>query len=105
MLCLHLQGIIVVYDITSTQSFTQLIKWIGYVQSVSFVRLLCVFFPLFLSHSSFKFMFSLQHATADVSLMLLGSKSDLDSRREVTHEDAEKVNCWYLEEMCLFVLF
>ncbi len=39
------------------------------------------------------FSYSLQHATADVSLMLLGSKSDLDSRREVTHEDAEKVNC------------
>ena len=35
--------------------------------------------------------YCLQHATADVSLMLLGSKSDLDSRREVTREDAEKV--------------
>ena len=33
----------------------------------------------------------LQHATADVSLMLLGSKSDLEGRREVTHDDAEKV--------------
>ena len=102
MLCLHLQGIIIVYDITSTQSFTQLIKWIGYVQSVSSVNL-CVF--LFVLESS-KLISCLQHATADVSLMLLGSKSDLDSRREVTREDAEKVKPhWYFGGTCLiFVL-
>ena len=35
---------------------------------------------------------TLQHATADVSLMLLGSKSDLEGRREVTRDDAEKVH-------------
>lgn len=55
---------------------------------------------------SSKLISCLQHATADVSLMLLGSKSDLDSRREVTREDAEKVKPhWYFEGTCLiFVL-
>ena len=38
---LHVQGIIIVYDITSTQSFNQLIKWIGYIHSVS-TLCLCV---------------------------------------------------------------
>jgi small GTP-binding protein len=57
-------GIIVVYDISMLQSFNQLIKWINYVQI---------------------------HGTADVCLMLLGSKSDLDSRREVTTEEGRKV--------------
>ncbi len=33
----------------------------------------------------------LQHATADVSLMLVASKSDLEGKREVTREDGMKV--------------
>ena len=32
-----------------------------------------------------------QHATADVSLMLVASKSDLEGKREVTREDGVKV--------------
>ena len=32
-----------------------------------------------------------QHATADVSLMLLGSKLDLEDRREVSREEGQKV--------------
>ena len=32
-----------------------------------------------------------QHGTADVSLMLLGSKLDLEGRREITLEEGKKV--------------
>lgn len=56
-------GIILVYDMTSLDTFNQLAKWIGYVQN---------------------------HATADVSLMLVASKSDLEGKREVTREDGMK---------------
>ena len=49
--------------------------------------------PLVSVLDSFKHtLHTLQHATADVSLMLLGSKSDLEGRREVTRDDAEKVH-------------
>ena len=34
----------------------------------------------------------IQHATADVSLMLVASKCDLEGKREVTREDGIKVN-------------
>ena len=80
-----MQGIIIVYDITSTQSFSQLIKWIGYIHSVSTLSLCSWVIQVCL------ISYTLQHAAADVSLMLLGSKSDLESRREVTRDDAEKV--------------
>lgn len=33
-----------------------------------------------------------QHATADVSLMLLASKTDLDSKKEVPADDGQKVS-------------
>lgn len=36
-------------------------------------------------------LFVTQHATADVSLMLLASKVDLDSKREVPTDDGLKV--------------
>ena len=52
------------YDLTSLDTFNQLAKWIGYVQT---------------------------HATADVSLMLVASKSDLEGKREVTRDDGTKV--------------
>ena len=60
----HCQGIVVVYDTTSMRSFMQLSKWMNYVEV---------------------------HATADVSIMILGSKSDLDSMREVSKEEGKKV--------------
>lgn len=69
---------------TSLDTFNQLAKWIGYVQTVwnkimfSYARLCYV-------------INNIQHATADVSLMLVASKSDLEGKREVTREDGMKV--------------
>lgn len=37
--------------------------------------------------------FLLQHATADVSVMLLGAKQDLESKREIDVEDGKRV--WF----------
>lgn len=34
-----------------------------------------------------------QHATADVNVMLLGAKQDLESKREIEFEDGKKV--WF----------
>jgi small GTP-binding protein len=56
-------GIVVVYDITCARSFKMLSKWMNYVET---------------------------HATADVSMMILGSKTDLDDLREVQYEDGQK---------------
>ena len=56
-------GIIVVYDITALQSFEQLKKWMNYIHA---------------------------HATADVNVMLLGAKQDLESKREIEFEDGKK---------------
>lgn len=56
-------GIIVVYDITSMRSFQLLSKWMGYIET---------------------------HATADVSIMLVGCKRDLDDYREVQTEEGRK---------------
>lgn len=46
------------------RSFQMLAKWMGYIET---------------------------HATADVRMMILGSKSDLDSFREVQIEEGRKV--------------
>ena len=54
----------IVYDITSMRSFEMLSKWMGYVET---------------------------HATADVSMMILGSKCDLDYLREVEPEEGKRV--------------
>ena len=72
----------VVYDITSRRSFTQLSKWMSYIET---------------------------HATADVSIMLLGCKNDLEEYREVEYEDAKKVksdadNSVHLKHILLFLL-
>ncbi|XP_011402696.1 PREDICTED: ras-related protein Rab-13-like [Amphimedon queenslandica] len=56
-------GIVIVYDITSMRSFEMLSKWMGYVET---------------------------HATADVSMMILGSKCDLDYLREVQPEEGQR---------------
>ena len=61
---LILQGIVVTYDITSIRSFQKLVRWFNYIES---------------------------HATADVPIMLLGTKADLENRREVLVEDGTKV--------------
>ena len=106
-----LQGIIIVYDITSVNSFSHLTKWMGYVQTViqynimqldsivdtyitlrrySTIQCHCIQCIVYL----FMYLYpptSGQHATADVSLMLLGSKLDLEDRREVSREEGQKV--------------
>ena len=41
--------------------------------------------PVFILYST------IQHASADVSLMLVASKSDLEDKREVTRDDGLKV--------------
>ena len=57
-------GIIIVYDITVLRSFTHLTKWMGYVET---------------------------HANADnITLMLLGSKLDLEHKREVATDEGQK---------------
>ena len=81
---MYLQGIVLVYDMTSLDTFNQLAKWIGYVQTVcnrlgSLIVRVIMKLPL-------------QHATADVNLMLVASKSDLEAKREVTREDGTKVH-------------
>lgn len=69
---------------TSLDTFNQLAKWIGYVQTVGVTcGFLCFICEV------------LQHATADVSLMLVASKSDLEVKREVTQEDGMKVSKSY----------
>lgn len=84
---------------TSLDTFNQLAKWIGYVQTVRLFlieaecnNVLCERLSACHSYSYF------QHATADVSLMLVASKSDLERKREVTREDGTKVTlilfCW-----------
>lgn len=47
------------------RSFEMLSKWMGYVET---------------------------HATADVSMMILGSKCDLDYMREVQYEEGQRVS-------------
>jgi len=37
-------------------------------------------------------LFFSKHATADVSLMLMASKLDIEAKREVPTEDGQKVN-------------
>lgn len=52
------------YDITSVRSYEKLVRWFNYIET---------------------------HATADVPIMLLGTKADLEHRREVLIEDGTKV--------------
>ena len=58
--------------------------------------------PPFLSPTHLSFCPSLhfvQHGTADVSLMLLGAKSDLEGRREVTTEEGRKVQSYMYSDV------
>lgn len=108
LLSVTTQGIVIVYDCTSLHSFNLLTKWIGYVGTVSICNnnvhssttKKCVIsgFPILCRVHGFMAcfvtaepLFVTQHATADVSLMLLASKVDLDSKREVPTDDGLKV--------------
>ena len=51
------------------RSFQLLSKWMGYIET---------------------------HATADVSIMLVGCKRDLDDYREVQTEEGRKVNLFFM---------
>ncbi|XP_075160137.1 RAS oncogene family member Rab19 [Haematobia irritans] len=68
-------GIIVVYDITSRNSFANIQKWIEEVR---------------------------RYTTSNVMLIIVGNKCDLDSEREVEFEEAQQM-CQYIPEV-LFVL-
>lgn len=49
--------------------------------------------------------FLLQHATADVSVMLLGAKQDLESKREIDVEDGKRVWFWVSNSFGHFFTF
>ncbi|XP_013117187.1 ras-related protein Rab-43 [Stomoxys calcitrans] len=68
-------GIIIVYDITSRNSFANIQKWIEEVR---------------------------RYTTSDVMLIIVGNKSDLDNEREVEFEEAQQM-CQYIPEV-LFLL-
>ncbi|KAK3093678.1 hypothetical protein FSP39_018834 [Pinctada imbricata] len=57
------QGILLVYDITSRQSYNAIPKWLNYIH---------------------------QFAQEDVCIMLLGNKSDREYQRMVTYNEAKK---------------
>lgn len=62
---LHIQGIMLVYDITNEKSFENIKTWIRNIE---------------------------EHASADVERMIIGNKCDVEERRQVSRERGQQVD-------------
>ena len=86
-ICLLLQGIMLVYDITSEKSFDNIKNWIRNIEEVG-------------NHTRsssqdttrFDRSFLFQHASAEVERMLIGNKCDMQDKRQVSRERGEQVH-------------
>lgn len=70
-------GALLVYDVTRRETFESLATWLEDAR---------------------------QHANPNITIMLIGNKADLDSRRTVSKDEGEQFARWVLRFLCLYTM-